>query len=77
MAVNSSRSMNADLREGATDGRYRKARPDTSLSEPLNYEGVQNTMRERASLHAFAGYGFANSEAPDRVTNTRTESIGM
>jgi len=29
MAVNSSRSMNASLDAGATDGKYRKARPDT------------------------------------------------
>lgn len=71
MTVNSSRSMNADLREGATDGRYRKARPDTSLSEIRNAEGVAHTMRERASLHPFAGYGFINTEAPDKVTETR------
>jgi hypothetical protein len=29
MAVNTSRSMNAGLKEGSTDGKYRKARPDT------------------------------------------------
>lgn len=70
MAVNSSRSMNADLREGATDGRYRKHRPDTTLDEPRNAEGVQHTARERASLHPFAGYGYINSEEPDKVTHT-------
>jgi hypothetical protein len=71
MAVNSSRSMNADLREGTTDGRYRKPRPDTTLDDPRNAEGVQHTARERASLHPFYGYGYINSEAPDKVTHTR------
>ena len=31
MAVNSSRSMNKSLDEGATDGKYRKVRPDTEV----------------------------------------------
>lgn len=70
MAVNSSRSMNAELREGTTDGRYRKPRPNTSLGEPRNAEGNSLTARERATLHPFAGYGFVNSEAPDKVANT-------
>jgi hypothetical protein len=63
--------MNADLREGATDGRYRKVRPNTSLSEPRNAEGNALTQEERATLHPFWGYGFPNSEAPAKVTNTR------
>lgn len=71
MAVNNSRSMNADLREGVTDGSYRKVRPNTSLSEPRDAEGVAMTKAERATLHPFAGYGFINSEAPDKVSHTR------
>ena len=31
MAVNSSRSMNESLNNGATDGKYRKARPNTEV----------------------------------------------
>lgn len=68
MAVNSSRSMNADLREGATDGKYRKARPNTGVVPGMGDEIVQ---QERATLHPFYGYGFINTETPDRVTNTR------
>lgn len=70
MAVNSSRSMNADLREGATDGKYRKARPNTTVAPGMGDELVK---QERATLHPFYSYGFINSEspAPDRVTNTR------
>lgn len=70
MAVNSSRSMNADMREGATDGKYRKARPNTSVVPGMGDELVQ---AERATLHPFQNYGFINSETGpnDRVTNTR------
>lgn len=70
MAVNSSRSMNADLREGATDGKYRKVRPDTTTAPGM---GEQVVMQERASLHPFQNYGFLTSQYPvsERVTNTR------
>lgn len=70
MAVNISRSMNADLREGATDGKYRKARPDTTVAPGMGGELV---AQERATLHPFQNYGFPNSQTPDsaRVTNTR------
>lgn len=70
MAVNNSRSMNADLREGATDGKYRKVRPDTSVVPGMGEELV---TQERASLNPFQNYGFINSEYPTgaRVTNTR------
>lgn len=70
MAVNILRSMNADLREGTTDGKYRKARPDTT---PAPAMGEQLVSQERTSLHPFYGYGFPTTEYPQgaRVTNTR------
>lgn len=68
MAVNQSRSMNADLREGATDGAYRKARPNTTVAPAMGDEAVK---AERASLHPFQGYGFPNTQYPAPVTNTR------
>lgn len=71
MAVNNSRSMNAELREGTTDGKYRKPRPNTSLAEARNAEGMAETASNRSMLHPFQGYGFINSEAPDKVTNAR------
>jgi hypothetical protein len=61
MAVNSSRSMNESLKEGTTDGKYRKARPDT---EVLDYSGNEQTLDNKQSLHPFWGYGFATSEFP-------------
>lgn len=64
MAVNQTRSMNAELREGTTDGKYRKVRPDTTPAPGL---GESEVRQERASLHPFYGYGFINSQYPDPV----------
>lgn len=61
MAVNTSRSMNAGLKEGATDGKYRKVRPDT---EVLDHAGNEQTLDNRQSLHPFYGFGFVTSEYP-------------
>jgi hypothetical protein len=61
MAVNTSRSMNESLAEGATDGKYRKVRPDT---EVMDIDGNEKTLDNRQTLHPFFGYGFATSEAP-------------
>jgi hypothetical protein len=62
MAVNSSRSMNTSLNEGSTDGKYRKIRPDTEVSDIL---GNEKTLDNRQTLHPFYGYGFITSEYPD------------
>lgn len=64
MAVNTSRSMNASLEEGSTDGKYRKVRPDT---EVLNDGGDEKTLDNKQTLHPFYGYGFATSEFPNKV----------
>jgi hypothetical protein len=64
MAVNSSRSMNASLGEGATDGKYRKVRPDT---EVIPGSGDQATVDNRQGLHPFYGYGFLTTEHPNQV----------
>lgn len=61
MAVNTSRSMNDGLNEGATDGKYRKARPNTEVTDITGHE---KTMENRQLLHPFFGYGFSTSEAP-------------
>jgi hypothetical protein len=62
MAVNQSRSMNDGLNEGATDGKYRKARPDTEVAD---HNGHEITMDNRQTLHPFFGYGFVTTEAPE------------
>lgn len=64
MAVNSSRSMNGSLDEGATDGKYRKVRPNTHV---VPGAGDQATQKNRQTLHPFYGYGFINTESPVKV----------
>jgi hypothetical protein len=54
--------MNEGLAEGATDGKYRKIRPDTEVGD---VQGNEKTMDNRQSLHPFYGYGFVTSEYPD------------
>ena len=61
MAVNSSRSQRADLLEGATDGKYRKARPDTSVAPG---SGGEATRLNRQHLHPPYNYGFPADEIP-------------
>jgi hypothetical protein len=61
MAVNTSRSMNAGLNAGATDGKYRKVRPNTEVGET---KGNEDTLNNKQTLHPFYGYGFATTEVP-------------
>ena len=63
MAVNTSRSMNAGLNEGATDGKYRKIRPDNEVGSDV--KGNEDTLNNRQSLNPFFGYGFVTSEFPN------------
>jgi hypothetical protein len=64
MTVNNSRSQNADMLEGATDGKYRKRRPNTVVTPGM---GDQTVVANRADLHPYMNYGFINSEAPSKV----------
>lgn len=64
MTVNSSRSQNASLEEGATDGKYRKARPNTTVAPGMGDQGVK---KNRDGLHPYWNYGFSNSEKADKV----------
>lgn len=64
MAVNKSRSENASMLEGATDGKYRKRRPNTTVAPGA---GDQKVVQNRAGLHPYMNYGFINSEDPNKV----------
>jgi len=64
MAVNESRSLNQSLENGATDGKYRKRRPNT---EVIPGQGDQTVVKNRAGLHPYMNYGFINSEDPNKV----------
>jgi hypothetical protein len=56
--------MNGSLDEGSTDGKYRKARPNTHT---IPGAGDQITQKNRQTLHPFYGYGFINTESPVKV----------
>lgn len=64
MTVNKSRSENASMQEGATDGKYRKRRPNTTVAPG---QGDQTVQQNRAGLHPYMNYGFINSEEPSKV----------
>lgn len=64
MTVRKARSENASLREGATDGKYRKRRPNTELAPGM---GDQLVVANRGGLHPYMNYGFINSEEPSKV----------
>jgi hypothetical protein len=60
------RPMNGSLDSGSTDGKYRKVRPDTEVSD---MKGHGQMMSERAALHPFWNYGPATAEAPSMVNS--------
>ena len=53
------RSQNSEMHEGATDGKYRKRRPNTHVAPGMGDELVK---ANRASLHPFLNYGFIDTE---------------
>lgn len=65
MAVNISRSQNAELNEGATDGKYRKVRPHTTVAPGMGDELVR---ANRQSLHPFWNYDFIDAEETNKVS---------
>jgi hypothetical protein len=50
--------------EGATDGKYRKRRPNTTVAPGV---GDEKMVQNRAGLHPYMNYGFINSEEPSKV----------
>lgn len=64
MTVLRIQSMTEALDDGATDGKYRKRRPNTRVYPG---DGDQIVMRERAGLEAAYNYGFINQEVGDKV----------
>lgn len=64
MTVNKLRSENAELLEGATDGKYRKRRPNTTVAPG---QGDELVVKNRSGLHPYMNYGFINSEEQAKV----------
>jgi hypothetical protein len=51
MAMNSSRSMNADLSEGMTDGKYKKVINDRSVAEPSSQMNRRDLYDRYYGIH--------------------------
>jgi len=70
------RSKTEELNEGATDGKYRKVRPNTHVAQGLGDEIV---TANRAGLHPFYNYGFIDTETPSKVSpgasNVKTGAV--
>lgn len=64
MTVNNSRPQTGALFEGATDGRYRKRRPDTQV---ISADGDAKTMADRSTLNPWMNYGYATTQSPNMV----------
>jgi hypothetical protein len=57
-------SWNTELDAGATDGKYRKRRPNTRVVPGLGDHIVEEN---RDGLHPFFNYDYINSEATNKV----------
>ena len=64
MTVRKVRSENAELLEGATDGKYRKRRPNTTIDPAM---GDQLVFKNRSSLNPYMNYDFINAEEGDKL----------
>jgi len=64
MSVNESRSLSQGLDEGATDGKYRKVRPNTTVAPGT---GEEITNANRRGLHPYWNYDFIEQEAASKV----------
>jgi hypothetical protein len=64
MTVRKAMSENTALAEGATDGKYRKRRPNTTVAPA---QGDDLVVKNRSGLHPYMNYGFINSEETNKV----------
>jgi hypothetical protein len=71
MAVNESRSLNNELNEGATDGKYRKVRPNTTVAPGM---GDQLVNANRSDLNPYWNYDFIDQEDPTKINPLKTEA---
>ena len=71
MATNESRSLNESLNEGATDGKYRKVRPNTTVAPGT---GDEIMLANRRALNPYWNYDFIDQEAPSKVNPLSTSA---
>jgi len=65
MATNESRSLNTSLNDGATDGKYRKVRPNTTVADPSAGDDIMRA--NRSGLNPYWNYDFIEQEATVKV----------
>ena len=65
MATNQSRSRNTSMNEGATDGKYRKVRPNTTVADPSAGDDIMRA--NRSGLNPYWNYDFIEQEANVKV----------
>jgi len=58
------KSLNQGYKEGATDGKYRKVRPNTTVA-PGTGEDIM--LANRRALHPYWNYDFIDQETPNKV----------
>jgi len=73
MATNESRSLNQSLDEGATDGKYRKVRPNTTVSPGMGDEIMKANRRD---LNPYWNYDYIDQEDPSKVNPLKKTSGG-
>ena len=66
-------SLNAALDEGATDSKYRKVRPNTTVAPGT---GEDLTLANRRGLHPYWNYDFIDSETPAKVNPLSDSASG-
>jgi hypothetical protein len=65
MATNQSRSLNTSMNDGATDGKYRKVRPNTTVVDPSAGDDIMRA--NRSGLNPYWNYDFIEQEANVKV----------
>lgn len=73
MAVNESHSLNASLSDGATDGKYRKVRPNTTIAPGTGEDIVSANRRD---LHPYWNYDFIDQEKTPKVEPGKASAAG-
>jgi hypothetical protein len=71
MATNESRSLNKSLDEGATDGKYRKVRPNTTVAPGT---GDEIMLANRRALNPYWNYDFIDTESTTKVNPLSNEA---
>jgi len=65
------KSLNQSINEGATDGKYRKVRPNTTVA-PGTGEDIM--LANRRALHPYWNYDFIDQESASKVNPLSDEA---